>query len=298
MNFFISWTRSDPIFCEFFDDCNMLISPINATNNFNLGKWNTQPNQVIIDSSAFYFLSNSTDLPTQEVIFEKQMRIIKGAKCPVTICPLDHPINPKKSNTLSTFLAIEKTLGNTYEFLNLCLRYETDKRNIDKMGVIQGNDRNSIHFCAKELKKMGFEKFGLGSLAALFNHAEITDRIEYASEIVGGDNLHVFGISRLDIVPKLNNLRIQSIDSTRPTKAAIFNAIFYSNPFTTYGIYSAKNSSSYNKLLKEPLPCNCPSCKINPYLIMKTGLKKYINARAIHNYYHLLKHLKNTVDLP
>lgn len=271
----------------------MLISPANTQASFQLKLWSNQPQQVIIDSSSFYYLSNTNNLPPQKHVFKQQLRIIDKTQCPVTLCHLDNPINPKRSDITSTFLAIEKTLGNAYEFLELFHKCNlVNNPQIRPMGVIQGSDIVSIKFCANELKRLGFKKFGLGSLAPLYNPAVILKRIKAATEVIGGENLHIFGISRLDIIKELKHHKIISLDSTRPMKAAIYNAIFYSNPFRTYGVYLAKNAAKYSKILKEPLNCSCPSCQHDPYLMLKTGTKKSINARAIHNYYHLLHHLK------
>ena len=292
MHFYISWTRSDPVFCEIFKNSKVLISPSGTQKSFSLDKWKSQPDKVIVDSSAFYYMLNFRTPPPPKEIFKEQMRIIKGHTCPVILCPFDYPINPRNGNIQSTYRAIEKTLGNAYEFLELFERKELHKNpQISYMGVIQGTDKSSIQFCIRELQRMGFEKFGLGSLAALYNSEEILRRVSYAVDVVGRDRLHVFGISRLDVISQLREFNIESIDSTRPTKAAIYNAVFYSNPFRTYGIYAARNADKYPRLLHAPLPCECPSCKVNPDLLLVTQGKKAINARAVHNYYHLIMHL-------
>jgi len=291
MDFYISWSRSDPIFSNYFVNCKVLISPSNTLRSFNLGKWTNQPDKVIIDSSAFYYMFGRSAPPPKE-IFKEQVRIIKGHKCLVTLCPFDYPISPGSGNTLNTFSAIEKTLGNAYEFLELYEKEELyNNPQIDSMGVIQGTDKSSIQFCVNELQRMGFKKFGLGSLAALYSPEEILRRVSFAADVAGVDRLHVFGISRLDVISQLKQLNIESIDSTRPTKAAIYNAIFYSNPFRTYGIKGSRNADKYSRILSIPLPCQCPTCKENPEMLLVTEGKKAINARAVHNYYHLVEHL-------
>jgi 7-cyano-7-deazaguanine tRNA-ribosyltransferase len=293
MKFFISWSRSDAVFTEYFKDCNVLISPHTTTLDFHIGMWNNQPTELIIDSSAFFYIANNSDIPPQKDIFKRQVKVLDGAKCKVLMTHLDRPINNKLFNSIDVYNAIEKTLGNAYEFLDLINSNKlSEKFDLEPMGVIQGNDKLSLQFCANELKKIGFKKFGIGSLAPLFSPKEIVKRIQWVCEIVGGENLHVFGISRLDIIEELNRLNIMSLDSTRPIKSAIFNGIFYSEPFRTYGIKNAQNASSYgNRLLEKPLPCKCPVCNVNPFSLIETGNKKATNARAIHNYYHLLEHL-------
>lgn len=295
MDFYISWSRSDPVFPEYFPDCNMLVSPCNLTANFSFKKFHCQPRRVIVDSSAFFYLSSGKALPPQRRVFEQQLRIIDGCSCPVLLCPLDNPIPPVMSGSPQAYSLMEKTLANAYEFMELYVKHGLDRDSrLEPMGIIQGFDRLSIQFWTGELQRLGFAKFGLGSLAPLFNPVEISSRVQAAVDMVGEYKLHVFGISRLDTFKYFRQTKIMSLDSTRPTKAAIFNGIFYSNPFRTYGISDARNSDAYPQVLAEPLPCDCPICQENPTLIMKTGLKKYINARAIHNYYHLvIKHLNN-----
>ena len=292
MEFYISWSHSDPIYSNYFSNSNFLISPANVNANFNMTDWKKNPEHVLIDSSAYYYLSHNKKLPTQKEIFKKQINLINTIKCPVSICHLDNPINNDNQSQAKIYSRIERTLSNAYEFTYLFSKYNLNQNNkINKLGVIQGTNKLSIEFCANELKKMGFEKFGLGSLAQLYNPNEIISRIKIASEIVGGENLHIFGISRIDIIEKLNNLNVKSLDSTRPIMAAIYKGVFYSDPFKTYGIKAANNSSRYAQVLDEPLNCNCPVCQSNPNLILKLGSYRYKHARAIHNYYHLIKHL-------
>lgn len=293
MKFYISWTNSDPIFSNYFNDCNMLISPHNTTSNFKLTSIDNYPMNIIIDSGAYYYLTTKNKLPSQKYVFERQMKMIKDYNGEGYICQLDQPVSPDKPTIEEVFSAVEKTLCNSYEFLELYNKSELGyKSKLKPMGVIQGNDKNSIQFCASELKRVGYKKFGLGSLAPLFNKDKIIERIKFAVEIVGGENLHIFGISRMDTLVELKNLNIASFDSSRPIKSAIFNKIFYSNPFRTYMISKAKNSVKVGSVLDGPLKCECPICKKDPYLMFDIGRKKYVNARAMHNYYHMLKEIQ------
>lgn len=294
MHFFVSWSHSDPIYSDYFNDCNILISTSGVSSSFNLGSWPNKPKRIIIDSGAYYYINNSEYRATQKSIFFKQKNIIKNVQLEAVICHLDHPISPKMSDQVTTFLSIEKTLGNAYEFLKLFKHYLADTHGLTKpLAVIQGTDENSIKFCASELKGMGYKLFGLGSLAALYNPVEIVNRIEAAAQVVSGENLHIFGISRLDIIKQLKAIKIRSVDSSRPIKAAIHNAVFYSKPFRVYGIKGAKNDNSYSNLLSKPLPCPCPVCQSNLNLLIKTGNNKTTKARALHNYFHLVRQIES-----
>ncbi len=293
MIFYISWSHSDPVYCDYFSNCSMLISPSGVNSSFKISNWPNQPQRVILDSGAYYYLNYDGPPVNQGEVFRKQLRIIRGIQVETILCHLDHPINPRNSTQVPVFQAMERTLGNACEFLELYQRHKLHKNPLFKLlAVIQGVDHNSIKYCAGELKRMGYELFGLGSLAPLFNPTEIVERIKVAAEAVGGENLHIFGISRIDVIAQLNKLGIRSMDSTRPMKAAYHNAVFYSNPFRIYGIGGSQNENRYKMILKQPLPCPCPTCTNTPELLLKTGSRKYTKARALHNYYHLAIHLE------
>ncbi|MBS4022299.1 MAG: hypothetical protein KGZ79_07740 [Dethiobacter sp.] len=299
MIFFISWSHSDPVYSDYYEACNMLISPAGVSSGFKLGAWDKQPDRVMLDSGAYYYLTSTGPPVTQSSVFRKQLRMFRGVRSKTIFCHLDHPISPRDSSQVSAFLAVERTLGNACEFMELYRRHNLHKNPLlQPLAVIQGVDADSIRFCAGELEKMGFELFGLGSLAPLYNPAEIMERIKVAAQVVGGENLHIFGISRLDVISQLKKYRIRSLDSTRPIKAAIHNAVFYSNPFRTYGIDGSRNADRYPATLKEPLPCPCPTCREKTSLLLETGSKKSTNARALHNYYHLVRHLTQSPPIP
>lgn len=289
MKFYICWTTTDPVFCEYFKNCNILISPHNVSGAFNLNRWNNKPDNLIIDSGAYYYLSNNNKFPNQKDIFKKQLKIIQGYKGNGYICQLDKPIPSDNPSIENVYRDIETTLGNAYEFLELMKKHKVQETyGLKPMGVIQGNNKESIQYCARELKMMGYEYFGLGSLAVLFSKEAILERIKYASEIVEGENIHLFGVSRMDVIEDLNKLNISSMDSSRPIKAAIFSRVFYSKPFKIYTIEKSRNSKSTSSILKRPLECNCPICKVDSNLLVEeVTTRKSIDARGIHNYYHM-----------
>jgi len=291
MKFYISWTKSDPVYSNYLSKTNILISPSNlSTSTGVIKKWKQKPSQLIVDSGAYYFINKKKDFPLQREIFKKQLQIIKDTNVPCIICHLDRPISYNSKTHSNSYLAIEKTLNNAYEFLSLYYKYGLDKNeNIKSLGVIQGTTKDSIQFCAKELRNLEFDYFGLGSLANLYSKDKILSRIKYTTEVIFGNRLHLFGISRMDLEETFSKYNIRSIDSSRPAFAAIYRKVFYSNPFRTYGIITAKNSKNLTKVINEPLKCNCPVCKVNPKLLMNPDSSKGVKARTLHNYYHLLK---------
>lgn len=224
------------------------------------------------------------------MVFLQQLKMIEGSNVPTAVCHFDMPLIPWDDCAERNFRRIETTIGNAYEFMELFTRANLPK-NIKSLGVIQGYDVPSIKFCARELVRLGFDRFGLGSLATLYHPNEIISRVKAAMEVVG-TNLHIFGISNTELIFKLAQMGINSFDSSRPIRAAIYNIVFYSRPFRSFLIKGAKNKSSRISVIHEPLPCNCPVCRNDPYVLLRTGKKKFHNLRALHNYYHLVREIQ------
>jgi len=288
--FYMSWARSDPLYQEYFSDCQLLISPQSVRHSWSSADFKRQPAKLIIDSGAYWYIKNDRNPPPPKDVFFRQQKMAEGSHCPTTICHFDMPLPPKESEIGTSYRRIESTIGNAYEFMELYTRANFPS-NVQCLGVIQGYDPASVKFCAQEISRMGFDRFGLGSLAGLYFPEEIISRVKAAIEIVG-TNLHIFGISNTKLMLKLSKLGISSFDSSRPMLAAIYNTVFYSKPFKSFIVEEAKNKIRRGSILQEPLPCRCPVCKDNPSVLMSTGRKKYHNLRAVHNYYHLVREIR------
>src|SRR5690606_33854420 len=107
--------------------------------------------------------------------------------------------------------------------------YELPKY-IRPVGVIQGFDKASIEYSARELIKMGYENFGIGSLLAKHRTYQV-QMIKYGADVVGANRLHVFGVTGIPQMRAMIEIGVRSFDSTRPTMAAAFFQVFYSRPF-------------------------------------------------------------------
>jgi queuine/archaeosine tRNA-ribosyltransferase len=291
MEFYVSWTKSDPIYWKYDPECNILISPTGVPNNWNITSLNTKPCKFMIDSGAYYYIEKKEIFPSQKEVLKRQIEILEGCSTPVVICHLDYPISNKLSLREKN-KRIDITISNAYEFQYL-LKKISFKFPVELLATIQGYDVNSVKFCAKELKRIGYTYFGIGSLAGLFHPEEIIRRIRAVYEIVG-ENIHIFGISAVKIIKLLKReLPIKSFDSTRSIKAAIYSTVLYNEP--EYGQYFIKGNRNKipltkfgtTRILKEPKECYCPICKKDETLIMKSGKKIYTNSRAIHNYFQL-----------
>lgn len=290
LEFFIGWAQSDPFYQDFFSDCNMLISPPQVSQSWNINRFKHLPSKLMIDSGGYSLITSSESVVSQKEVFKRQLSISDGTSIPTLICHLDDPISISSFSFQDINTHIEKTISNAYEFMHL-FRTSHLPSNYKSMGIIQGNDYRTISYCAQELKRIGFDYYGLGSLANLHDNEMIIERVKYAMEIVGC-NLHVFGIAALQTINQLNLLQICSCDSTRPMKAAMYTTVLYSKPFRGYLVPKSRIKRD-TPVLHTPLPCDCPICAKNANLLLETGTKKSNNDRAVHNYYHLVKEINN-----
>ncbi|MDR6123508.1 7-cyano-7-deazaguanine tRNA-ribosyltransferase [Bacillus sp. SLBN-46] len=289
MDFYISWSHSDAIFCDYFDECCMLISAV-PDNKYGVKKFKKKPQKLIIDSGALFYSKNPGKYKLKDIL-EIQKFIIDSAPpdIPIKLVHLDEPLLNK--NTLSEkFSSVEKTLFNAYEYLNLMNKSNLPK-NVSLMGVIQGYDMPSTKYCIFELKKMGFENLGLGSMLAR-SPLEQVRYMKSVTEIVGPENLHIFGVTGIEQIKEMAKLNILSFDSSRPTMVAAFHQIFYSNPFRTY-VISESNVKRRNLVISKPLYCQCPVCMKEPQDILNISHRYYMKLRSIHNYYHLAKTIED-----
>src|SRR5260370_29153932 len=82
---------------------------------------------------------------------------------------------------------------------------------------------------------MGYTRFGIGSMAHLYHTEEIVRRVEVVQSVVG-NSVHVFGVSGIETMKRLNEIGVASVDSDRPIKAAIYKEMLYSIQLMRYGI--------------------------------------------------------------
>ena len=283
MNFFISWSFSDPHYASFMPGVNLLVSPSGVSQSWNISHFQVQPERYIIDSGAFALMNHESEW-SQKKVFSIQSNMLNGVTVPTWVGHFDQPIPPSCESHSAVYQRIETTLVQAYEFNNLFAKAKFPQH-VKKLGVIQGNSFESVRFCARELSRLEFDLYGIGSLVPLFNTQTIMERIMGALEIVG-PRLHVFGVSSLEVIEQLIRLKVESCDSSRPIKSAFYGDVFYSNPFRTFLVPTARRIQA-SEVLEEPLPCMCPVCSKNPWDIMASGSKKETHLRAIQNYFHL-----------
>ena len=182
---------------------------------------------------------------------------------------------------------------------------ESDKQRrylIEPLAIIQGYDTATLKYCAKHLLALGYTRFGIGSMAHLYDTAEIVKRVKVVQSLVG-TNVHVFGVTAIETLKLLNEIGVTSVDSARPIKAAIYNEILYSEPYQRFGIAGSQHKArerkfGVDKMLSELfISCPCPVCNnsINNDLLY-LGMRKYLLLRAVHNYYHVKKMIAGWPD--
>jgi 7-cyano-7-deazaguanine tRNA-ribosyltransferase len=291
MRFYVSWYPGDPCYPFYDSDCALLVSISSVSIAWTIKKFPKYPCYLMIDSGGFRFAttSNSTHLPKKNL--ERQLAIIADTGIPSIISALDYPILDSSFSSNEKDHKIHQTIAYAYELKNM-LSQRNLSQNVTPMGIIQGDNVDSICHCAHELKSIGFSLYGLGSLALLKDHRRIIERVQAVIPIIGADKLHVLGVNAISTVLSLRKIGVHSVDSARAAKAAAYNEVFYSNPFRRFGIFDKtapqmEGKMPISKRLSFPLPCECPACLIDPYQILGVGKRENIRSRALHNYYHL-----------
>ncbi|MFG0216647.1 queuine tRNA-ribosyltransferase [Brevibacillus porteri] len=293
MEFYVGWSHSDAFFTDYFPNCPVLISAV-PDNRGTMKKFKNKPKKLILDCGSVLY-SKQKSRPTLREIFNIQLSLLNdctpGTK--VALVHFDEPMINKKSLS-ERYAAMERTLYNAYEYLK---HYELFgvRDGTYPMGVIQGYDQASIKFSAHELMKMGYRKFGIGSLLAK-HHVTQIEMIQSAADIVGPSNLHVFGVTGIPQMRAMVDIGVSSFDSTRPTMAAAFFQVFYSKPFRTFVLSSTRAKLTSSNRIGDPLPCDCPVCQENPNDLFVPSPRDYMRLRSIHNYYHLLTEFKDILE--
>jgi 7-cyano-7-deazaguanine tRNA-ribosyltransferase len=295
MDFYVSWYPGDPHYPLYDPACRLLISVSSVSSAWNLKRLRQLPIRLLIDSGGYRYASSPQEALSPRSVFEKQISMIGEIEIPTIICARDFPILSSDLNSNQKDELITRTIAYAYELQNL-----VDRKNlpdyIKPMAIVQGYDEDSVFYCASELRAIGFKLYGVGSLAELRHPRRIIKRLNTVASVVGAESIHVFGVSAIETVLAMRDLGIQSVDSARPAKSAAYNELIYSQPFRRFGIIENPSGDGVirgklplNRRLAKPLPCNCPICIKNPFLILGVGKRVFIRSRAVHNYYHLKK---------
>lgn len=309
MDFYVSWSHSDPLYQLYDKQCSMLISTVAVSSIWQLSRFPQLPYRVMLDSGSYSYIAHHLPLPTPRNVFNRQRAILADSNVPTIICAVDRPMLEKSLSLTERNRAIDRTIANAWELKTLMAEYDKnstfDKREchpIEPLAIIQGYDVASIKYCARQLFEMEYTRFGIGSMAHLYHTEEIVKRVEVVQSVVG-PSVHVFGVSAIETMKRLNELGVTSVDSARPIKAAIYNEVLYSEPYRRFGIAGSHFQPSdpkfgaHQMLSQLSIKCPCPVCQngINND-ILKLGTRKHLLLRAIHNYYHIKKMISGWPD--
>jgi tRNA-guanine family transglycosylase len=291
MEIYFAWAHSDPYYPRVVPDCGILVSVPNVTGVWTTERFPFPPRSLMVDSGGYQVLRGEER--GLRATFDRQVSIA-GHLTNALICVLDVPIPRGYISPRERHRCLERTLANAYAYH--AWWQETPRAETwELLAVIQGNDLDSIQFCAGELKRLGFSRYGLGSLAGLYHTAEIVRRVEAAMEIVG-PGIHVFGVSAMATMRELARLGVGSIDTARHMHGAIYNELLYSEPFRRYGVVGSvyradRQKFPRNRELAIPLCCTCPPCRENSMGLVALRGQRPVHHRALHNCYHLHREL-------
>ncbi|MCS6939110.1 MAG: hypothetical protein RMJ55_07130 [Roseiflexaceae bacterium] len=294
MQYYVAWTNSDPIYQHYLPYVRVLVSPPNVSRSWRARDWPSLPSSLMIDSGAYQPAQKAPWL-TPLRVWERQCEMIMSLTIPIRLCHLDVPLFGAK-----TLGELERRVVHNLENARwLISRLATISlpANVQIVGVIQGYDVSTIYNAARVLADMGYSSFALGSLARLVtaNRDEFYRRVEAALEAVGA-NLHIFGVSSVEVLTKLARLGVASADSSAPAQEAWRGGLFYSNPLRRYKLASPhfsewRRNYTFAEILTQPLPCDCPVCREDSSRLLNPEGKSYVRLRAIHNCYHLYQEL-------
>ena len=294
MDYYISWTHSDPVYQQFLPGCRVLVSPPNVNLVWHTDRWPRLPEKLLLDSGAFQHHRSGRQIEPATVL-QRQLQMVAGTSIPIGLCHLDVPMLGTRS-----VAELERRMAqNLANAQWLMTRTQTERLppNMHIIGVIQGYSVERVYTAALALAEMGYTRFALGSLAGMVASAkdELVRRVEAALEAVG-PALHVLGVSSVALLPTLARLGIASADSGAPIHEAWRGGIFYSQPFRRFKLSSPhmrewQRSYSFSEILPAPLLCDCPVCQEDSSRLMESNGKPYVNMRALHNYYHLAREI-------
>ena len=126
------------------------------------------------------------------------------------------------------------TLRNAEEFLTL---YQRGDYRFTPVGAIQGWDVPSYVEAARALVKMGYDYIAVGALARSATSTIAGILLAIRASVPTEARLHLFGISRLSLLPLLHELNIESVDSAAPLRQAWLSA--KDNYYTLRRTYAA-----------------------------------------------------------
>lgn len=188
---------------------------------------------IFMDSGGFQSFIDGKLRITQREIFELQCKLK-----PDLATALDVPVDAVERTGGITFdkkrryltkneknERIEITIENANKFKDLCLKSE-EILPFTPLVTVQGYDKESYQYCARELKNLDFDYYAIGSCFRA-PKKEVIKRVAWVKEILKNKKLHVFGIGSLILIKELiKNFKINSVDTSSHIVAASYGNTF------------------------------------------------------------------------
>jgi len=332
MEMFVAWYTGDSEYQSIDVNCSVLVSLTNVSKKWTAQKWHFPPRKLIV-ASGRPEKRGHLGLTSIDQILSAQLKLTANLERDAFLCYPDFPLPRKIVSVAHAREMLEKNLKNADSYYAKFEAKRSEFPNFVPLGIIHGYDYDSLVNMAKQLRKIGYKHFALGSQEAKsrLDRGTIASFVETLLKVVG--YLHILGVTSSDLFSGYLPTGIHSIDSATPVKEAFTNGIYFSNPIRRFKICTERLNvnwiqewgyaslvcspffeSSCGKLCKDvdekfrerivrydSLPeCGCPVCKKLGVVegLLRVGSKKYNNRRALHNYFHMKKEFQLMLDNP
>src|ERR687886_947579 len=91
MQYYISWTHSDPVYHVQLGPIPVLVSPPNVSLAWHVGMWSELPPALIIDSGAYQYHREGRIVEASDAL-SRQLHIAAEYNLPTVLCHLDIPM--------------------------------------------------------------------------------------------------------------------------------------------------------------------------------------------------------------
>ena len=159
MQYYISWTHSDPIYHERLPDLGVLVSPPNVNQVWTVYQWPALPPHLLLDSGAFQYMRNGRS-PHPRDVLQRQLRMLANANFLSAICHLDVPLVGTTDPG-----DLQRRVITSLENAQWLISQAADEGvppTVELVGVIQGHTVAMVYNVACALADMGYTRFALG----------------------------------------------------------------------------------------------------------------------------------------
>lgn len=162
MDFYVSWYPGDPLYPSYDPDCALLVSITSVARDWTVDQLPHLPRKLLIDSGGYRFATTPKEALSPAQVLQRQLVLLSGTGTPAIICARDYPLLHKPISQNERDQSITQTIAYAYE-LKALIDQQGIEGHITPMAVIQGNDLDSLAYCARELQAIDFPLYGLGS---------------------------------------------------------------------------------------------------------------------------------------